>query len=75
MEVLTYSQYCKNRMARKSLGWAKGFYIYEGSTYTKEQIESMFPIHLPIVDANNRTLLKGENACKKGNYIKGQKSY
>ena len=75
MQTLTYSQYCKNRMARKNLGWINGQYIHEGKLYTPQQIEAMFPINYPLIDANNRTLLKGENKNKKENYITGGKSY
>lgn len=75
MQTLTYSQYCKNRMARKNLGWMNGQYIHEGKLYTPQQIEAMFPINYPLIDANDRTALKGENKCKKGNFIHNQKSY
>lgn len=75
MQTLTYSQYCKNNQARKNMTFMEGKFIYKGKKYSLDEIDDMFPIDLPIVDANNRTLLKGENQNKKENFIKGHKSY
>lgn len=75
MQTLTYSQYCKNKDTKQSLSFMNGLYIYEGKLYSPQQIDAMFPTHYPLVDANNRTLLKGENKNKKENYINGGKSY
>ena len=74
MQTLTYSQYCKNRMARKNLGWINGQYIHEGKLYSPKEIEQMFPIHYPIISALDRRT-HDANPDKKQNYLKDVKSY
>ena len=74
MQTLTYSQHCKNRMARNNLGWMNGQYIHEGKLYTPQQIEAMFPINLPIISAMDRRI-HDANPDKKQNYLKDIKSY
>lgn len=75
MQTLTYSQYCKNKDTKQSLSFMNGLYIYEGKLYSPKEIDAMFPTDYPIIDANNRKALKGENKCKKGNFIHNQQSY
>ena len=67
MQVLTYSQYCRNNQTRKSMTFMGGKFIHKGKEYSLSEVEQMFPIKRPLVDANDRKALKGENKNKKEN--------
>lgn len=74
MKVLTYSQYCKNKEARSQIGFMNGLYIYKGKFYTKQEIDAMFPIDLPLINAMDKRM-HDTNPDKSKNYLKNIKSY
>lgn len=75
MATLTYSQYCKNKDIKASLGWMNGQYIYKGKLYSPQEIDVMFPTKGRLVNANDRTAFKGLNNDKKKNFIHDEKAY
>lgn len=72
---LTWGEYVKNKNIKASLAFIKGNYFYEGKTYTLREIKALFPTNGRLVNANDRTALKGENSDKTKNFIHDEKSY
>lgn len=73
---LTYSEYCRNRTIRANREWVNGYFVVDGVKYTGEQLIKAFPTEThSLIDANDKRENKGENNCKKQNYIYDIKSY
>ena len=72
---LTWGEYVKYKNIKASLPSINGLYCYEGKTYTLKQIKALFPTNGRLVNANDRTALKGENSDKTKNFIHDEKSY
>ncbi len=78
-QTLTYSEYCFNRMWRinsggKTINGQRVFVLENGKTFTEQEMDEIFPIHLPLVSANEKKL-KGENPDKSKNFLHNSKSY
>lgn len=77
--TLTYKEYCENRLERINSGGVtvngvNMFVLQSGKMFTPQEMDEMFPIHLPIVSANEKRL-KGDNPDKTKNYLNNTKSY
>ena len=75
MTILTFSENCKNSMARKNAGYSNGIYWLDGKSYTKKEFDLAFPLGDELINANELKKFKGENPDKRHNYKKNGKSY
>ena len=75
MKALTYSEYCKNKYIKASLGWMNNHYIYNGKLYTPHEIDKMFPTNGRLVSTESVVKYKGINPDKRFNYLQDGKSY